>query len=163
MNAIKMHICLWNGMESHLVVQIIHFIQMLGVWVVSTRGFVVKEHAHTRTGHAGESTCCPAQGSSASTVSSRALRGTSAVWLVWLGGKWRTSSRFFSLPYPDTKHSTVHWCWTMSVWGWLRTCSFCFVLSDAAQIGLLRFHAATVSNVLLWTSLSLSLVCFHWG
>lgn len=53
-----------------------------------------------------------------------------AVWLVWLGGKWKPLSRFFSLPNPNAKHRRVViwiakaalamliWHWTVSIRGW---------------------------------------------
>lgn len=53
-----------------------------------------------------------------------------AVWLVWLGGKWKPLSRFFSLPNPNAKHrreviwiakaalAMLIWQWTVSIRGW---------------------------------------------
>ncbi len=63
------------------------------------------------------------------------------VWLVWLGGKWKPLSRFFSLPHPNAKHrreviwiakaalAMLIWHWTISIRVWLYTCWLCFVLS----------------------------------
>lgn len=63
------------------------------------------------------------------------------VWLVWLGGKWKPLSWFFSLPHPNAKHrreviwiakaalAMLIWHWTISIGGWLSTCWLCFVLS----------------------------------
>lgn len=61
------------------------------------------------------------------------------VWLVWLGGKWKPLSRFFSLPHPNAKHRReVIWiakaALAMLIWHWtilirLYTCWLCFVLS----------------------------------
>lgn len=65
-----------------------------------------------------------------------------AVWLVWLGGKWKPLSRLFSLPHPNAKHrreviwiakaalATLIWHWTISIGGCaFCACWFCFVLS----------------------------------
>lgn len=60
-----------------------------------------------------------------------------AVWLVWLGGKWKPLSRFFSLPNPNAKHRReVIWIAKAALavdsldqrLGFFA-CWFCFVLS----------------------------------
>lgn len=80
------------------------------------------------------------------------------LWLVWLGGKWKPLSRFFSLSHPNAKHrreviwiakaalAMLIWHWTISIGDWLSTCWFCFVLSC----------------VLKWASLSTVTVSMGW-